>query len=66
MENFYFTPPCEQQISFEAHLAVFPRHIAYPATQGLVYRLSFLHRYVSGVPMKQPILGPQQILGPKH
>jgi len=57
----FFNLPCEQQIPFEAHLAVFPRHIAYPAMQGLVYKLSFLHRNVSGVPMKQPILGPQQI-----
>jgi len=32
----FFNLPCEQQIPFEAHLAVFPRHIAYPATQGLV------------------------------
>lgn len=53
--------PCEQQIPFVAHLAVLPRHIAYPAMQGLAYRLSFLHRYVSGVPMKHPMLGPQQM-----
>lgn len=58
--------PWEQHIPLAAHLPVSPRHMANPAIQGREKRLSFLQRFVSGVPMKQPDVGLQQIWGPKQ